>query len=359
MSQRRGADRAAYSQRNHSDDSTPPPPQPPNEQQQPAQPWTRGGRGRSRPWTRGGATTRGNSSSWGNQSRPAWGNDSTATGLPAPSWSTPPPASTSDSHVARGPDRLRPAPALRNVQHEFDALPLMSRMNEVGGRDDVERAKTRSVQESFYAYVLEQYKRLCEVPPSERKANHFDSLVAKLRKLREALTASDATDTFMRDVYELSVDVSLRARNFAEMLKALAALVGRMYDVLDGRDAQTFSPRRAEFTSFMLLYLCCYASGIRPLHPPAASSTAPKSSTSPARDLLQTYRKTPAPLQSHPRVLFAMGVARAVRADVDYVALAGYWERASWGELVFLEVRFLLCCISVGLCGCAVEFGRI
>eukprot|EP00775_Hariotina_reticulata_P006959 gene6959-7175_t len=57
----------------------------------------------------------------------------------------------------------------------------------------------------------------------------WDPLVMRFKKLREALTATQAPPASRCEVYELSADMCAAARNMAELLKCLQQLVNSIY----------------------------------------------------------------------------------------------------------------------------------
>ncbi|KAJ3154198.1 hypothetical protein HDU86_004742 [Geranomyces michiganensis] len=217
-------------------------------------------------------------------------------------------------------------PRHETVEDEFDRLSLVSRdtTSTAGGPASL---KNRDVQRRFYEFILHQYDRLREVPIADRKGGHFDSVLAKLRKLREGVISSGSYDSFGAAIYEQSVDVSLESRNFAELLKALVGLTNTIYPTLKFNNTPSSSPppaRRAEFSALMLLYLICYA----------RLSSARHGS---ARDIIRTYAAFPTWVQDSPDVRFAMRVFKALRADLDFVALNMLWDQSSQAQRVFLE----------------------
>ncbi|KAJ3153102.1 hypothetical protein HDU89_000730 [Geranomyces variabilis] len=222
-------------------------------------------------------------------------------------------------------------PQVETIEDEFDRLTLVSRdtTSTAGGSASL---KNRDVQRRFYAFILEQYDRLREIPAAQRKTGHFDSVLAKLRKLREGVISSGSYDSFAAAIYEQSVDVSLESRNFAELLKALVGLTNTIYPALeslrsggDGGVPSAAPPvRRPEFSAYMLLYLVCYA------RPPGARHGS-------AREVIRTYAGFPNWVQDSRHVRYAMQVFKALRVDVDFVALNVLWDQSSKSQRAFLE----------------------
>ncbi|KAJ3185441.1 hypothetical protein HDU87_000062 [Geranomyces variabilis] len=227
-------------------------------------------------------------------------------------------------------------PRVETVEDEFDRLSLVSRdtTSKAGGAASL---KNRDVQSRFYAFILEQYDRLREIPVAQRKTGHFDSVlnVVSKGKLREGVISSGSYESFAAAIYEQSVDVSLASRNFAELLKALVGLTNTIYPALESlssTDGVSSSPappmRRPEFSAYKLLYLICYA------RPPGARHGN-------AREVIRTYAAFPAWVQDSRHVRYAMQVLKALRADLDFVALNVLWDQSSTSQRAFLEERTL------------------
>ncbi|KAI9101654.1 hypothetical protein DFS34DRAFT_692376 [Phlyctochytrium arcticum] len=115
-----------------------------------------------------------------------------------------------------------------SIEQRFDRLSLVSRQSN-SARSSSDSIQRREVQLEFYDYIIQQFDRLSQTPLSEQRPGHFDSVLAKLRKLREGITAADIYDDFAVNVYEKSVDIALLARNFPELLKSLVHLLGTVY----------------------------------------------------------------------------------------------------------------------------------
>ncbi|KAI8904585.1 hypothetical protein DFJ77DRAFT_480097 [Powellomyces hirtus] len=206
------------------------------------------------------------------------------------------------------------------IEDEFDRLSLVSR--DTSTADEKTSVKNRHVQQRFYSHIVAQFDELHRVPTSAQKAGHYDPVLAKLRKLREGITASSNYDAFAVQVYEYSADICLIARNFAELLKSLVGLTNTIYPAA----GSTPLHRGAEFAAYMLLYLICYARG-------SSAQTYGN-----PRDVMNMYKTFPPWVQDHERVRLAMRVFRALRADLDYVELNALWNVGSTSERVFLEV---------------------
>lgn len=93
---------------------------------------------------------------------------------------------------------------------------------------------------------LEYYKEIKGL-----QSLNLDNLLARYRKLREGIVASRAQpDVFILSVYLDSIDLSLKAKNFLELIKALEGAL----DVLKAIE----SVRSREIQEYLLLYLITF-----------------------------------------------------------------------------------------------------
>ena len=80
-------------------------------------------------------------------------------------------------------------------------------------------------------------------------SNNYDHILARYRKLREGIIASKVNpDEFILNVYQNSVDLSLKALNFLELYKGLEGLLLNIYPFVS-------SERKYEIQEYFLLYL--------------------------------------------------------------------------------------------------------
>ncbi|KAJ3021915.1 hypothetical protein HKX48_007496 [Thoreauomyces humboldtii] len=228
-------------------------------------------------------------------------------------------ASISTSGMSRSTRDLSSRPPT-SLEDDFERLSLVSRSSE-GDQNQDQNLTVRDVQERFYQHILKQFGELDDVPKELQKQGHYDSVLAKLRKLREGVHASSTNDSFSITIYERSADLCLRTLNFPELVKSLFGLVSTYYP---SAPSDVLLPRRGEFSSYAILYLVCYARPNGRLH-------------GNPREVIETYRGFPDDVRRDERVVRAMRTFRALRTDVDFWTLATVWERADANERVFLE----------------------
>ncbi|KAI8807959.1 hypothetical protein BJ742DRAFT_810136 [Cladochytrium replicatum] len=208
--------------------------------------------------------------------------------------------------------------------------------------------KVRSVQEEFYAKILEE----------EAKMGRTEKVVAAFRKLREGVTSSNIHDEFAIKVYEHSVDVCLDVDDSTgELIKSLAQLIGTIYPGAEAHIPETNPDknhsltRRSEMSKLYLLYVISTPPTQVPTEP-RRPSTAPPSRPQSARDpqlprrplhgdineIMKIYRALPTHIRETEDVQFAMDIFWVLRSDLDYVRFGMLWRKMGTREKTIMKI---------------------
>ncbi|KAI9335890.1 hypothetical protein BDR26DRAFT_865303 [Obelidium mucronatum] len=225
---------------------------------------------------------------------------------------------------------------------EFSNLTLVSRNWDTSDAG----LRNRETQVAFFAHILEKLEDCREseklddgsdkvgtststsIPTTtatkKDARREMDSILSKLRKLREGVLSLGQIDAFAIQVYEKSVHVCLEAENYAELIKSLNQLVSVFYPTVvvvdSGESGKTVGQHRGEMTALLLLYMICYI--------PSAGGKRITDPVFETRQVMKVVASLPDDVQQDRHVVNVLKMQRALLDNVNY-----FMFRRAWNEL--------------------------